>query len=389
MRQRTDMTYAILAADSRIDEPVLAIADKGSLTEDEIQAFQSQLGEKRPIYDAYPLTGDGFYTSPEYPDEEFINPNTVELYDAEEDDILVGDFSTDDIGEESSLSLKAMVVAPKYMEAIGLGLCADYASSRVDSRTEYVVSWGENNEDKHGVPKWEYLESWHQHSPFNDLCPRRKKFIIVGNRRRAPAGCFPLAIAKIMTKLRIPQRYEENGHVIDWNALDQNYGFNNDSKSASYLLYGVGDKCKTRYFYEGSFTAPHHVLSMMEDVGFRNVDSWNYDFDRVKDMLDKGLPVPIYAMHNINVTKSHAWVIDNYKFRDLVRTEMVYKQGKQTSTSTSRTKTPLVHCDFGWGGQGNGYYVSGVFNSNSIVEPNGDNKSFNYNNYIKIITYSK
>ncbi len=50
-----------------------------------------------------------------------------------------------------------------------------------------------------------------------------------------------------------------------------------------------------------------------------------------------------------------------------------------------------VGCDFGWGGNSNGYYVSGIFKLNdSDVELDSGSqycKTTNYNNYLHVITY--
>ena len=51
----------------------------------------------------------------------------------------------------------------------------------------------------------------------------------------------------------------------------------------------------------------------------------------------------------------------------------------------------MVHCDFGWGGNCNGYFVSGIFNmaDSSIVydAPQNSHKTTNYNRFLKTITY--
>ena len=52
----------------------------------------------------------------------------------------------------------------------------------------------------------------------------------------------------------------------------------------------------------------------------------------------------------------------------------------------------MVHCDFGWGRKGNGYYVSGIFNqknSDYELDPGQINGDTNYNNYLHIIMYDK
>lgn len=77
--------YAILAADDRISEEVLAISDSGNMPKSAAATAMDGIEEERSIYEEYPLTGDGFFSVSEYPDEIFMNPNTVSLYDEDED----------------------------------------------------------------------------------------------------------------------------------------------------------------------------------------------------------------------------------------------------------------------------------------------------------------
>ncbi len=72
--------YAILAADDRIETPILAITDSGYLDDRTIYSVLDLLNEDRTIVDGYPLSGPVFFTIDETDDEIFINPNTVTLY---------------------------------------------------------------------------------------------------------------------------------------------------------------------------------------------------------------------------------------------------------------------------------------------------------------------
>ncbi len=52
----------------------------------------------------------------------------------------------------------------------------------------------------------------------------------------------------------------------------------------------------------------------------------------------------------------------------------------------------MVHCDYGYWGRSNGYYITGVFDRDSkdaILDPPGEKtkKYFNYNTYIHIVSY--
>lgn len=67
--------YAILSADTRIEYPVLAITESGSLSESTIRDAEDLVCRKEmTIYKGYPTTGPGLFTTPETGDEVFINP---------------------------------------------------------------------------------------------------------------------------------------------------------------------------------------------------------------------------------------------------------------------------------------------------------------------------
>lgn len=87
--------YAILAADNRISEKIIAVTEEGSMNPGIMYAAQIDPNESEDqpdIYNDYPLTGPGFVTDPES-DELFMNPNTVSLYIEEENDTLIGDLT--------------------------------------------------------------------------------------------------------------------------------------------------------------------------------------------------------------------------------------------------------------------------------------------------------
>ncbi|EPT33989.1 hypothetical protein HMPREF9012_1484 [Bacteroidetes bacterium oral taxon 272 str. F0290] len=53
----------------------------------------------------------------------------------------------------------------------------------------------------------------------------------------------------------------------------------------------------------------------------------------------------------------------------------------------------MAHCDFGWNGRCNGYYVNGVFklnsNNNDYDCIEWEKKNTKYNRHMRIITYTK
>ena len=90
---------------------------------------------------------------------------------------------------------------------------------------------------------------------------------------------------------------------------------------------------------------------------------------------------------------SHCWNIDGYKIQERILTTKTYRNGVFVETTTKTESREMVHCDFGWGGNSNGYYVSGVFKLGdpSVEKDHGTvhNKDTNYNNYLHVVTYDK
>ncbi|MGM9764167.1 MAG: C10 family peptidase [Candidatus Cryptobacteroides sp.] len=415
--------YAILAADERIGEKVIAVTDDGCLSDATVYSAMELAQEERLIIDGYPLTGPGFFTTPETGDEVFMNPNTVLLYDESMNDTMVGNFSLDDecaVDENGNPldSLMADVRIKSTPEILTSSLCVSYAINEIKDFNKYedmkyddsvdVIggngggSYVSSTSTKTETSAWDVKKSvepiltkyvsWTQSAPFNDLYPWRRKYLVVGHKRRAPAGCFPLAIAKILTHYKYPDRFTYNGYTVDWNELSKSNMSEKAKKSAAYLLRGISSGCGCLYFYQGTFTFPSSATSYMRFIGLNNAHSHDYSFNRVTGMVDKGRPLIIYSVPGVKLHDSHSWHIDGYKIKERTITTKTYV-GNTLKETTTRTETcNMVHCDFGWGGISNGYYISGVFKLNdSRIErdPNStyDGDKTNYNNLLKVITY--
>lgn len=411
--------YAILAGDTRIEDEVIAIIDEGTLEPNVLNNFIIEWEpNERTYYDEFPMTGPGFFTTPETGDEVFMNPNTVNLYDEEVQDTLVGNFvyETDTIGSRS-LSNE---IEPNngLSENIMLPLCATYAVRSVifnpnprDDGEE--GGGGDGDGDNNGgdvtetvtissgwqvtsqvAPLLHEMRGWWQGAPFNSLYKTVTHFPLFWKTKQASAGCFPLAIAKIITHFEYPANRRFNNTIIDFDALKEDRYSEDGRNAASNLLKGISDECDCLYFYSGTFTFPCKAENFLSDIGYSNVERYNYGFDRSKDMLDEGKPIIIMSIPNINLKKSHAWNIDGYKIYERTTTTEVYINNTLHSSTTYTETQKLVHCNFGWSTEASGYYASGVFdlgNPNANVEPDPGSETdrdTNFNNFLKIITYN-
>lgn len=95
------------------------------------------------------------------------------------------------------------------------------------------------------------------------------------------------------------------------------------------------------------------------------------------------------------ITSSHAWNIDGYKTKVRRKTVERYVNRELESTYTETERQDMVHCDLGWEGNCNGYYVSGVFHlaSSQIEYDEGASyipgNNFNYDRHLRLITCKK
>lgn len=413
--------YAVLAADIRITDRVIAVVDSGNLKTETVNSVLSLIEtERRPVIPGYPTTGPGFVTYPEYGDEVFMNPNTVSMYNEAVNDTLVGNFCFDDIGavDESGNPVQATenTTSP---ELLTTSLIVTYAMDEVTDNNKpgyrHFQRVDNNNvrvEDGGGISnqiRYEYTYSdwsnkkrtsnilaayrdWDQKDPFNMFFPMRRKYLFFGHRKRASAGCFPLAIAKILTHFRYPDIFTYNEHAVNWDALRTKTPYSAYQESAAALLRGIAIGCDSWCFYKGTFTFPNKARSYMCEIGLPEVHRHNYSFDIVTDMIDNGKPLIIYAVPGLNIFNSHCWNIDGYKIKERTVTVKEYIGQALQRTTTETDTCKMVHCDFGWGSYCNGYYVSNVFKLN---DPNSEkdnpnhNKNTNYNTHVRIMSYGK
>ena len=410
--------YAILAGDERISDKIIAVTDTGNLDNNEIIAVLDEDRAQRYIYKDYPLTGPGFFTTPETGDELFMNPNTVNLYIDSIKDTLVGNFLVDDFdavdenGNPISTDYSILDSVPSNNQ-LATSLCVYYAKDEIEKeyrrRNDLDVTIGDlggnsgsNVKTVADTSAWTIKSRvfpmltryiyWHQRSPFNDLYPYRRDFLCFGSKKKAPAGCFPLAIAKILTHFQCPYIIKYKGYTINWNELNFNYNSTEGQKSAAHLLKLISEKCDSWYFKQGTFTFPEKASRAMCFFGLRNAKTYSYSWERAQTMLDKGCPFIIYAIPGARINESHAWNIDGYKIKERTITFTTYKNGTITNKRTETEVLNMVHCDFGSPIKGNGYYISGVFNqkgSNYELDAGSYRGNTNYNNYIHLVMYDK
>lgn len=377
--------FALLAADKRVETPVIGVSEQGEISEDAIARYEATYGN-RPLYKGFPLDGPGFFTDtvPGGGTETFINPNTVDFYIEEEGEYLIGDFDTS--GYEPLNTMSNSKTPSDELETYIVGCSIDYARNNIndnkvndnhmrDPRGLDGVEIGEGGsgptdqvEETDVViigPLLSKFVLWEQ-KPYLNV-----KFPPVGNLKHALTGCYPLAVAKVLAHNRKPENYTYHDHTFDWDVIN-NYRWGH-SEEAALFLRAVADGCNPWYFAQGTFVFPKRAERFMRRCGYSNVHNKKYSFDRIKNMIDNNHPLALCGMPDLDVKRAHAWNIDGYR----------------TSKYGSK-EVKMIHCDFGWGGNYNGYYVDNCFNLGSednIYDGRHENDDRTLNSYNRLLMY--
>lgn len=359
---------AVLAADRRIKDKILAITESGSFNNMDSTMFP-------------PTYKQGMYA-----DSELMKG--FSLYNADVDDYYVA-------GEFTPLYFCDNFA--KYC----LTQCKDDDSKTIPTNPHESI--------KYVVGEWQTKEKiapmlttvWHQDSPFNDMNIPMNWFFWQKWKKRSPAGCFPIAIAQIVAYHE--KMSECNGYKLNWDSIKKNlYVYNNNAdSSASYedkravakLVRWISVFCHAVYTPDFTFVFPHDARIVMSFIYGNATTHCSYDNGVVYNMLKNNKPALVCAISKI--FDGHAWVVDGYLHR--MRQEICIRNcdGKERRDTTYREQQ-LVHCNWGWGGSCNGYYSQGVFNlkkgtvdiEEGLGETNSDN-NYNFNWFLRVISYNE
>lgn len=189
------------------------------------------------------------------------------------------------------------------------------------SRVETVYTdWSITSQKRPMLSNYKY---WKQGSPFNDLYPLRRAWIFT-SWKKAPAGCFPLAIAKIMAYFQFPRFLTNDSYTIDWESVNDTADSHSGRMNKARLLFLIAEGCHCWYFWNGTFTFPKKAIRFLRQKTFQNVESLSYNTADAIKMIDKGYPTIVYGIPGINIINSHAWNIDGYKIQQRKRTTTYY-----------------------------------------------------------------
>lgn len=192
---------------------------------------------------------------------------------------------------------------------------------------------------------------WGQGNPYNLYCYADSGY-------HAYAGCAAIAVAQAMAYYQYPASFD--GHVYNWNAIMQYEQVPATdtvaSNSVAMLVHDIGVEESMnygRYGVRGSSCNFSNIQDAFDAFGYQYVYNYNFaSFDTI--MTDVSNCHPVVMMGTYQGTDSegtpklygHGWVVDGYL------TIMIDPNGPTTN---------MVHCNWGWNGIQNGYFIFGAF----------------------------
>lgn len=271
--------------------------------------------------------------------------------------------------------------------------------------------------------------SWHQREPYNLHCPNKyyyKGFLdltystikeydfngilqwgenFIGEEDLA-AGCVSIAVSQILTYNRFPSvDIFVDTEPMPWDSLTMiipkldTIAYNKQLHFIAELVHKVGVGCDMEYgFWEDkSFTTPAAAKRYLEKVGYTNTEKHNgYDLSIIQQQLRKGAPVFIGALGPISSKSGHAWVVDGYhKVNNVL---VAKKPNGEIESRTIVNSSDYVHFNWGWGGASDGWYSTKLtgdneFNSHNAASYDSENSNtqdpYEYTWWFRMVTYDK
>ena len=199
---------------------------------------------------------------------------------------------------------------------------------------------------------------WDQNFPYNKYC------------RECKTGCVITAISQICSFLEEPTHISysyDNGEygeaTLDWKMINaeckvDNGGFPRSAAAqdqVARLMRYWGLTVGADYGIAATGADTGFAVDKMQEKGFAATDLQPYNIDNVIKDLKSGNKIILMrgngryyhvSLGNSIYVDGHAWVVDGY----------IDKVEKGTSSK-------FVHCNWGWGGDSNGYFLSDVLNA--------------------------
>ena len=200
---------------------------------------------------------------------------------------------------------------------------------------------------------------WHQQAPYNNLC-------FDSNGNQAVAGCAPIAAAQLIYYLKPFDDMVINNTAVStktFSSLEYPCLPTNVAKTeVAIFVRAIGGAIGASYGVSSTGANTANVANLMQSIGFTYIYR-DYSESLISERLQANVPTLIRGTQ-FGQSSGHAWVIDGQK------TGIIYELRFTADGGADRIEigvAPLkLHCNFGWGGYCDGYYIGGLFNTSRV-----------------------
>lgn len=194
--------------------------------------------------------------------------------------------------------------------------------------------------------------TWSQDPPYNKYCFTKRGTL-------AATGCVPIAMAQIMAYHRFP--ISVNDHYLDWDVIlaDSMVHYTAACSDAlAVLISEIGREAGAVYGETSTGVDPDRVVPVCKYFGYDICPRRTFSDSAVYLQLCDNKPVCTMGWGDGG---AHTWVVDGCERQDL---EVRYYDGcSPMPMRKEHTQRYYFHCNWGWGGYSNGYFLSNAFKS--------------------------
>lgn len=204
--------------------------------------------------------------------------------------------------------------------------------------------------------------NWGQEDPFNRLC-------FTSEGQQALAGCVAISIGQVFAYYQEPTSY--NNHTYNWNQILTGASPQTDEgkTNVSVLISDIGQIVNMNYGIDRSSANVDSINSCLSLLNFNFSASYDFDFETFETDLQNLRPCIMGGVGNSSIfgVGGHSWVIDGaiVQERDLFLYNPPY---------TAAPKRVFIHCNWGWNGTYNGYFIPGAFST--VYDQDGENPAW-------------
>lgn len=222
---------------------------------------------------------------------------------------------------------------------------------------------------------------WGQGSPYNAALPKPAGGYFY-------TGCTATAVAMLMSYHQWPTSITVDGSTrnINWS---QAISGDIIGGNIHYLMKDFGIKVNMNYKESSSGAQAYQVRNAFISYGFTVSNYIDYNINTMIGELNSSRPAYICGYDN-NGAGGHAWLVDGYiEITNLKKTATDYVDDSnvnspvlvgQKVTSTTQTTSMYFHCNWGWDGNNNGYFIDFNTADPYTYDSNTNPSSYNFQN---------